>query len=226
MWETSVFVFKTTFQFYTIFYSLSKAEYLKEKISLVNSTMVKHKKYRDLHEHEQFIHTCEKYVPLMIFKHFKIRVHMFLSIIDEKLHPIRSSRDVNLFWRKNSPCLLQKWLVLVLVPRNLILTLRSCLFVCFCFSFEVHFNVIHCSTQINSSYLCQCQYSFCKECLQLKKLQLQSCFDLYAVSVKSSPCLIRSIVISFNSTLVYLQGFTFFSAILTHFSGVYQQRSL
>ncbi|KAL4226441.1 hypothetical protein ACF0H5_014424 [Mactra antiquata] len=38
----------------------SKAESLKQKIMSVSSTMVKHRKYGDLHSHEHFIHKCEK----------------------------------------------------------------------------------------------------------------------------------------------------------------------
>ncbi|XP_045164555.2 serine/threonine-protein kinase TBK1-like isoform X2 [Mercenaria mercenaria] len=39
---------------------LSKAETFKSKIAGVSATMVKHRKYGDLHSHEQFIHKCEK----------------------------------------------------------------------------------------------------------------------------------------------------------------------
>ncbi|XP_060598323.1 serine/threonine-protein kinase TBK1-like isoform X3 [Ruditapes philippinarum] len=39
---------------------LSKAETLKNKIASVSATMVKHRKYGDLHSHEKFIHKCEK----------------------------------------------------------------------------------------------------------------------------------------------------------------------
>ena len=42
------------------FCSKSKVENLKQKITTVAGIMSKHRKYRDLHSHEEFIHKCEK----------------------------------------------------------------------------------------------------------------------------------------------------------------------
>ncbi|WAR25923.1 hypothetical protein MAR_011627 [Mya arenaria] len=44
----------------TVCFSLSKADTLKQKLITIFNTMSKHKKYGELHSHEQFIHSCEK----------------------------------------------------------------------------------------------------------------------------------------------------------------------
>ena len=41
-------------------FSKSKVESLMVKISNIAGIMSKHRKYRELHSHEEFIHKCEK----------------------------------------------------------------------------------------------------------------------------------------------------------------------